>query len=833
MANTVLLGFRSFLTEKFTCAAVEVFEEVENLMESLYEENKRLKTVLHMVLSPQIKLSSIDISQYTTATKNVSKDSLQTSTASDCNISECLANGPKEEPIEYDINWGLEQQCELEEAEQFIPSDCLKEEDDTNMQSIMDTLNVKVVEMSPDSSSSSDDEEGHFSEEMESAKDNANISQEKKITSRSLAFQDSHETTKTTHGSRDGLTGSGDQNDESVTTGPASCSSDNEELRQQMFANDTAVVDRQTSDEDCGEEWVPDDYFASKRKRREQQESSSEEETPTPKRGRPLGIGRRGRGSSRRARRVRGGEIGDGSPQPGTSAGPSSAEERWHDTDTPDMIPPQPIFRPKNPPGPQLITTASYTPVQLFQLFFTPSVLDHIVENTNLHGSAHYNTPTSPWTDLTSSDLLSFFALIIYMGIVKCKSFSDYWRGGRLYNFPFPKSVMTRTKFLLISWAFHLSSPAAEEANEQQRGTDMHDRLSKIKPLYEEMREACRRNFHPGQDIAINERMVASKACIGLKQYMKNKPVKCGYKLFVLADSSTGYTWDFFVYEAKAKSSTGMGLSYESVMQLLDTQLLGTGYKLFVDNFYTSPALFQDLLKKRIYACGTIRTNRVGFPKTKENSLVSRSPQGSIRWMRKDSLLFLQWRDTRDVFMCSTVHTAHSGETVSRRVKDVQGQWSIKDISVPPCVKDYNRCMGGVGLSDALIGYYSVLHKTMKWYKSFFYHFMDIAIVNAYILHKALASGRGEKPLTQKAFRETLAEQLAQVCSRSATSTPPHPTSTAHHRIVFISGHRTTGRALCRQCRKKTPLKCSTCDVPLCLIPNRDCYNNWHIANNM
>ncbi|KAM9315319.1 uncharacterized protein KZ484_024983 [Pholidichthys leucotaenia] len=135
-----------------------------------------------------------------------------------------------------------------------------------------------------------------------------------------------------------------------------------------------------------------------------------------------------------------------------------------------------------------------------------------------------------------------------------------------------------------------------------------------------------------------------------------------------------------------------------------------------------------------------------------------------------------------------------TGETVSRRVKDAQGQWSRKDISLLPCIKDYNRCMGGVDLSDALIGYYSVLHKTMKWYKSFFYHFMDIAIVNAYILHKALASGRGEKPLRQKVFRETLAKQLAQVRSRSATPIPPHPTPTAHHRIVYLrTPHKWTG----------------------------------------
>ena len=101
-----------------------------------------------------------------------------------------------------------------------------------------------------------------------------------------------------------------------------------------------------------------------------------------------------------------------------------------------------------------------------------------------------------------------------------------------------------------------------------------------------------------------------NKGRYSFRQYIRDKPTKWGMKLWVLADSSTGY--DFDVYLGKNTASSGFGLAYDVVMNLVKS-IVNQGYYLLVDIFYTSVQLLRDWICKSVRACGTIIANRKGF----------------------------------------------------------------------------------------------------------------------------------------------------------------------------------------------------------------------------
>src|SRR5688572_17177026 len=82
------------------------------------------------------------------------------------------------------------------------------------------------------------------------------------------------------------------------------------------------------------------------------------------------------------------------------------------------------------------------------------------------------------------------------------------------------------------------------------------------------------------------------------------------------------------------------------------------------------------------------------------------------------------WCDKQDVFMLSTAHSANSVKRARTTPKK------------PKVIFEYNHNMGLVDKCDMQISFTESVWKTLKWYKKLFFHFMDIAIYNSFILYK-------------------------------------------------------------------------------------------------
>ena len=107
--------------------------------------------------------------------------------------------------------------------------------------------------------------------------------------------------------------------------------------------------------------------------------------------------------------------------------------------------------------------------------------------------------------------------------------------------------------------------------------------------------------------------MIPIKGRSTLKQYMPLKPVKQGIKVWALADACNGYITNFQVYTGKQRDATKKGLG-ANVVKTLTKPYTHSFRHVFFDNFFTSRDLLDSLKANQLYGCGTIRTNRKGFP---------------------------------------------------------------------------------------------------------------------------------------------------------------------------------------------------------------------------
>ena len=342
----------------------------------------------------------------------------------------------------------------------------------------------------------------------------------------------------------------------------------------------------------------------------------------------------------RQGARTRGGRHGSSSRGESKEQKQNRLEEKWK---AEDMEPIVPIFTGNS--GVQVTISENPGALEIFKLFATDDFYDILVEQTNLYASQYIemhpelgpHSFAKKWRETNREEMGKFLALSLLMGIVKKPSIRHYWSLDPLLKGSVFNSVMGRNRFQAILGFLHFANNEFYDPDDPRR-----DRLYKIRPVVEYLVTKFKTVYLPTENVCIDEELLLWKGRLIVKQYIPSKRYRFGIKLFSLCEDS-GYLWNSYIYLGKNENLTEEEKLWDShlgksgaVVPRLMNGLFGVGYKLYLDNWYTSHKLFSYLEENGTAACGTARANRIDLPGSFKKAAL---PKGEFRFRRSDNQL--------------------------------------------------------------------------------------------------------------------------------------------------------------------------------------------------
>jgi hypothetical protein len=171
---------------------------------------------------------------------------------------------------------------------------------------------------------------------------------------------------------------------------------------------------------------------------------------------------------------------------------------------------------------------------------------------------------------------------------------------------------------------------------------------------------------------------------------------------------------DVIVLVPRGEASTTYGV----VMNLLH-RLEDKRHCVVMDNYFCSIPLFQELVKKDIYAIGIVFSNRIGLPHHLKNTKSwKRCEQGHIEWAMyvSRSISCVMWKDKCLALLLST-HAIPIGFPCVPMAKVPGRNGAIKEkIPTSPVLLEYTMFMRGVDVADQLHASYSSQTQSHKWW---------------------------------------------------------------------------------------------------------------------
>ena len=195
-------------------------------------------------------------------------------------------------------------------------------------------------------------------------------------------------------------------------------------------------------------------------------------------------------------------------------------------------------------------------------------LLELIVEQSNLY--AHQNGRNFT---VTKEELKAFLGINFVMAINKLPTIAEYWRVDNLIGNDGIQNTMIRNHFCEILQDLHFADNRLSQA---------------FKIMIDHLNSKDSDVLSNDSEQSIDEHMVKLKGRSRMKQYIKSKPIKLGFKFWLCCLSKSGYLYQMDMYLRRKKTPEfDLGLGEEVVLQL--TKDLERSFcTVFFDNFFNS-----------------------------------------------------------------------------------------------------------------------------------------------------------------------------------------------------------------------------------------------------
>ncbi|XP_045127477.1 piggyBac transposable element-derived protein 4-like [Portunus trituberculatus] len=362
----------------------------------------------------------------------------------------------------------------------------------------------------------------------------------------------------------------------------------------------------------------------------------------------------------------------------------SSEKIMWRKTYCPA---PAGEFTSSTGPSQEIFDLEDPTPHDICSKFITKEVIEDIVFQTNLYALQQGKN----YKPTDENEIKTFIGMNLLMGIVKLPSYRDYWSSNPCLHNDFISKLMPVNRFGWLLGNSHLN----DNTLMPDRKSPEYDKLYKVRPFLKAMQENFERHFLPSCSVAVDESMIKFKGRSSMKQYQPNKPIKRGYKVWMMADKS-GYCLKFDIYTGKVENKVTKDLGAKVVTSLVE-DLEGKEHKVYFDNYFTSVDLMKKLKEKGVNACGTVKPSRRNLPTFKSSKNMSRGD--SETFTSNTGINATKWRDKKDVFLLTNFHDPKDISEVARREKD----GTRKLYPCPISIIEYNKNMNSVDKFDQLL----------------------------------------------------------------------------------------------------------------------------------